>query len=173
MRATENSKAPPRVPTALSGARDGFVQKGAPSKQQRCGEQNYGALKKSKCAHGVERLEWRSAEVLHNLHVGFDKRVRAKPGFVADQNASARAVDQHPQAAHISEIFEQVKCGGNIGRSRRGKVVVSFADQFIALISEQLAKAVRDANVLPVEVHDSGVDRGDEAFCKRLVDQTT
>ena len=82
-----------------------------------------------------------------------DVGIGSKPGPISNQNAGTLAIDEHPQAMHISELFKQTKDGRDVVYIRCSQIVVSLANQFFTLISNKLAETVRNFDVPSVAVY--------------------
>lgn len=89
----------------------------------------------------------------HQLHVRFNQRVRSNPRIIPNQNTRSTAANEQPQTVHISEFGEQPDKLLDIVRIRRGQLVVLLAEQFFALVSNQLAKIIRNLNELSIVVY--------------------
>src|SRR5258707_6192 len=100
-----------------------------------------------------------SAKAVDDLDVGFDEGVGAQPGLIANQNALPGAMNQHPQALHVSESFEQVEDGGNVAGFLGSDLVISLADQFFALVSEKFAETIGNFDVFSIIINHGRVPR--------------
>jgi len=70
---------------------------------------------------------------------------------------------------HVSKLLEHPGGNRDVAGSRRGDLVVSLADQFVAVISEEFAKIVRNPNISSITVNNCGVN-GCNARFRRSTD---
>src|SRR5258707_863525 len=93
----------------------------------------------------------------NQLHVALDFRIGANPRVIADENSGASAVDQHPQAVHVSISHEQAKNDGDVIRARSTDVVVLLTDQVLAPVSNELAERIRNLDIPVFDINHRGV----------------
>jgi hypothetical protein len=89
----------------------------------------------------------------HQLHVRFNQRVGSNPRIVPNQNTRSTAANEQPQTVHISEFGEQPNKLLDIVRIGRGQIVVLLTEQFFTLVSNELAKIIRNLNELSIVVY--------------------
>jgi hypothetical protein len=65
---------------------------------------------------------------------------------------------EHPKTVHIAQPCEEIIHDDNVVGARRGDLVVSFAEQFLPLIPDELAEAFRHLNVSPLAVYNGDIN---------------
>lgn len=64
---------------------------------------------------------------------------------------------EHPQSVHILKLTKQAENGGDVVCLGRTQLVISLADEGLALVADEFAEIIGDFNVPAVQVDDGHV----------------